>query len=59
MNMHVKDTQKAAEAWSDLFARRSGVTGHHLLGTLEKVHAERLRQARVRLDAVAMKVWRL
>ena len=59
---YMKDIQKThdcAKVFSRLFARRSPQSSAELFGTLDYVNAETLRQARVRVDCVAMLVYRL
>ena len=52
---HVGD---AAAAFSRIFARSSEMSRTQMLTDLERVDPSLLRRARVRLDAVAMLVWR-
>ena len=42
-----------------LFARKCGVTSEHLLGSMEYADKETLRKARVRVDTVSNKLWRM
>lgn len=58
---HVKDVRRisaATASFSRIFARGSGMGRERLLANLEKVGPETLRRARVRLDAVAMLLFR-
>lgn len=57
----VRDIRKvgeAADAFAALFGRSAGVSHAKLMGTLRMVHAEVLRRARVRLDCIAMLLYR-
>lgn len=58
---HLKDTKKtpeASDAFAAIFAKNVGVPVHLLKANLQMVHHELLRRARVRLDSVAMLLFR-
>lgn len=60
-SVHVKDVRRisaASASFARIFARASGVDRQSLLAKTEKVAPEVLRRARVRLDVVAMLLFR-
>lgn len=54
----VRRAGEAAKAFAPLFARVAKMSRSELLGNLQTVHAEVLRRSRVRLDCVAMLLFR-
>ena len=56
--MQLHQAPQATKAYARLFARGGRGTASELLSELPCVSRERLRSARVRLDCVAMMVWR-
>ena len=56
---NIRESDVAAEAFSKLLARGAEVSHEQLAANLHKLSYTTLRKARVRLDAVALLVWRL
>lgn len=54
----IRESREATDAWAKVFARPSGISAARLSADVEKVHPEALRRSRVRLDCVAMVLFR-
>ena len=55
----IRKTEDCSKVFARLFARRSGLSAAELSDSLDFVNCETLRQARVRIDCVAMLLYRL